>query len=271
MKLCVLGSGSSGNCTFVASGATRILIDAGLSGRETERRLGEIGESSSGINAICVTHEHSDHIAGLGVLHSRFGIPLYANGGTVESLRRVPRLARIEWRVFSTGSPFRVGGLDIEPFSVSHDAYEPVGFVVSSGRARAGIVTDIGVSTHLVRERLRGCSALVVESNHDESMLSDARRPWFLKQRIAGRQGHMSNQSAAEMIAEVAGPDLCCVYLSHLSSDCNRPELALGAARAALNRRGLQGVRVELTSASRISFVWSLSGDAASTGGMEAS
>ncbi len=261
MKLCVLGSGSSGNCTFVASGATRILIDAGLSGRETERRLAEIGESSVDINAICLTHEHGDHIAGLGVLHSRFGIPLYANGGTIESLSRIPRLAGIEWRVFSTGSAFEVGDLRIEPFSVSHDAYEPVGFIVSSPGMRAGIVTDIGVSTHLVRERLRGCRALVVEFNHDESLLSDAQRPWFLKQRIAGRQGHMSNQSAAEMIAEVAGPDLLCVFLSHLSLDCNRPDLALKTARAALAGRGLDGVRVELTTADRISQVWSFSGE----------
>lgn len=260
MKLCVLASGSSGNCTFVASDSTRILIDAGLSGRETERRLNEIGENPADIAAICLTHEHGDHIAGLSVLHDRFGMNLYANSGTLESLSRTPKLSSFKWRVFSTGTAFPEGDLIVEPFSVSHDAYEPVGFIVSSGNMRAGIVTDIGVSTHLVRELLRGCRVLVIEFNHDENLLVNANRPWHLKQRIAGRQGHMSNQRSAEMLAEIAGPDLQCVYLSHLSLDCNRPELATTIATKALRRRGCEHVRVELTSAGRISQVWTCSG-----------
>lgn len=256
MKICVLASGSSGNCAFVASESTRILIDAGLSGRETTGRLEQIGESLEDIRAICFTHEHSDHIAGLGVLHARFGMGLYANGGTIESVGRDPKLRDLEWRVFTTGAGFQIGDLNIEPFAVCHDAYEPVGFIVSSGSARAGIVTDIGVATHLVRERLRGCHVLVIESNHDESLLANARRPWRLKQRIAGRQGHMSNQRAAEMIAEVASPDLLCVFLAHISLDCNRPDLALNTALKALKKQGCSHVKVALTCADRISEVW---------------
>lgn len=261
MKLCVLASGSSGNCTFVSAGATRILIDAGLSGRETERRLTEIGEDPADISAICLTHEHGDHIAGLGVLHARFGMKVYANGGTIEALDdRQPKLGSLEWMVFSTGAAFKIGGLTMEPFSVSHDAYEPVGFIVSAGGVRAGIATDIGVGTHLVRERLRGCNALVIESNHDENLLAGAMRPWYLKQRIAGRQGHMSNQGAAKILADVAGPDLFRVFLAHLSNECNRPELAQRAAVDMLRRKGSGHVKVEVAVAERVSGIWSMPG-----------
>lgn len=258
MRMCVLASGSSGNCTFVASESTRILIDAGLSGRETVRRLEQINETPSDIQAICLTHEHGDHIAGLGVLNARFGMNLYANGGTIDVLGQDPKLRDLKWHVFTTGSGFQIGDLSIEPFAVSHDAYEPVGFIVSCGGTRAGVVTDIGVGTHLVRERLRRCHVLVIESNHDEQLLSDARRPWHLKQRIAGRQGHMSNQRAAEMIAEVAGPDLLSVFLSHISLDCNRPELAMNTALKALRNKGYPDVHVALTCADRISEMWTM-------------
>jgi len=260
VKICVLASGSSGNCTFVGSESTRILIDAGLSGRETMRRLEEIGEDLSTVQAVCLTHEHSDHIAGLGILHLRSGIDLYANSGTIEALRQDPKLQELTWHVFTTGALFQIGDITLEPFAVSHDAYEPVGFIISSGDTRAGIVTDIGVSTHLVRERLRRCHVLVIESNHDEQLLASANRPWSLKQRITGRQGHLSNQHAAEMIAEVAGQDLVCVYLSHLSQDCNRPDLALSTTTNALKKQGYSEVHVALTYPDRISEIWARHG-----------
>ncbi len=266
MKICILGSGSSGNCAYVGAGSTHLLVDAGLSGRETARRLGQLGVPLSAVNAVCLTHEHSDHIAGLATLHTRHGIPLYANAGTVEALGRDEKLGRLAWNVFTTGSPFRVGELLVEPFAVSHDAYEPVGFIVTAGPVRAGLVTDVGVITHLVRERLRRCRALVIESNHDARLLADARRPWQLKQRIAGRQGHLSNEHAAELIGELAGPDLSQVFLSHLSAECNRPDLALRTACAALERLGRARVRVELTFADRISAVWLSDGDSGAGG-----
>jgi len=143
-----------------------------------------------------------------------------------------------------------------DPFPVSHDAYEPVGFVITEGNAKLGIVTDIGASTHLVRERLRPCQVLIVEANHDEYLLSGAKRPWVLKQRIAGRQGHLSNIHAAEMIAEIASPALKIVYLCHLSLDCNRPELALKEVKRALDKGGFKHVQVKLTSAEKISEIW---------------
>lgn len=256
MKVCVLASGSSGNCIFAGSATTRILIDAGLSGRETDRRLALIGESSASIQGICLTHEHTDHTTGLAALHLRAGIPLYANAGTIDAVRQDDTLRALKWQVFTTGAAFPIGDLTITPFSVSHDAYEPVGFIVAAERVRVGIVTDIGVRTQLVQERLRHCQALIIEANHDERLLADARRPWHLKQRIAGRQGHLSNRHAAELIAEIAGAELDRVFLSHLSLDCNRPELALKPAREALHRRGFAHVRVCLTYTDQISEIW---------------
>ncbi len=257
MKICVLASGSSGNCIFAESATTRILIDAGLSGRETARRLALIGAPLDSIKGVCLTHEHSDHTAGLAVLHTRSGIPLYANAGTIEALHKDDKLRNLKWQVFTTGADFNIGDLAITPFSVSHDAYEPVGFIVTADQARVGIVTDIGVCTHLVRERLRHCQVLVIEANHDERLLTDAQRPWHLKQRIAGRQGHLSNQHAAELIAEIADNELNQVFLFHLSLDCNRPELALKPTCEALRRRGLEHVQVNLTYADQISTIWS--------------
>lgn len=257
MKICVLASGSSGNCIYAGAESTHVLIDAGMSGRETLNRLEQVGVKLSAIAAVCLTHEHGDHIVGLGVLHARHGIPLYANAGTIEAVRMDEKFRGLAWHVFSTGSIFQIGNLTFDPFAVSHDAYEPVGFIVTSGPVRVGVVTDIGVSTHLVRERLKHCRALIIESNHDERLLADARRPWSLKQRIAGRQGHLSNQHAAELIAEIAGPDLSHVFLSHLSAECNRPELALKTTQTALSRHGHAHVRVSLTYPDRISEVWS--------------
>ncbi|MFH0954462.1 MAG: MBL fold metallo-hydrolase [Verrucomicrobiota bacterium] len=256
VRVCVLASGSSGNCTYVASDHTSILVDAGLSSKETVRRLGQIGADVSGIHAVCVSHEHGDHTAGLRVLHRQHGIPLYANSGTLEALRRDPKMSELAWQVFTTGAPFAVGDFSVEAFSVPHDAYEPVGFVLKSGEARVGIVTDMGVPTTLIRERLRRCQVIIVEANHDERLLQDAARPWHLKQRILGRQGHLSNEAAAAMVAEIAGPDLQQVFLAHLSEDCNRQDLALQATERSLKKAGHTHVKVNLTYPDRISEVW---------------
>lgn len=238
MRLCVLGSGSTGNCMVVGCGGTHMLVDAGLSGKETVRRLAEVGTDPARLSAICVTHEHDDHTAGLGVLHRRFGLALYGNSGTIEALRRSTKHGDLSWNVFQTGTPFTVGELTVEPFSVPHDAYDPVGFVVRNGPVSVGIVTDMGTATGLIRERLRGCRALVLESNHDTGLLRDADRPWSLKQRIAGRQGHLSNEQTGTLLAEIAGPHLEAVLLAHLSSDCNRPDLAVETVRQALAEHG---------------------------------
>ncbi len=257
LQLCILGSGSSGNCTYVASGTTAILIDAGLSARAIGQRLESAGASAAAVRGICVSHEHSDHTTGLRVLHQKQGIPLYANRGTADALQRDPDLQGLPWQVFTTGSAFTIGDLSVEPFSVPHDAYEPVGFIIRCGDLRVGVVTDMGIATTLVRERLRGCRALVVESNYDEQMLRDCpNRPWHLKQRIMGRQGHLSNQGAAALLTEIATPDLDTVYLAHLSKDCNQPELAHRTAHDTLRTAGHHHIKVRLTYPDRISEPW---------------
>lgn len=255
MRVCVLASGSSGNCTLVSSLGTTLLIDAGLSGRETVRRLESVGIALSSVSAVCLTHEHDDHCTALSVLSRKAGIPLYANSGTVEAVEKGDKAKGLKWNIFSTGSPFTIGGLTLEPFSVPHDAYDPVGFVVRDGTVRLGIATDIGMSTSLIRERLRGCHVLVIESNHDEELLRDADRPWVLKQRILGRQGHLSNKQAGELVAQVAGSDLRSVFLAHLSAQCNRGDLAVRTVSGILAAAGHGAVAVKLAYPDRVSEV----------------
>jgi phosphoribosyl 1,2-cyclic phosphodiesterase len=257
LRFCILASGSSANCTFVQTPRTSLLIDAGLSGRETLRRMEQIGARMDDISGICVTHEHSDHSSGLRVLQRRHNVPLYANSGTIDGLKHNDaRFGELDWQVFTTGSVFEVGDITIEPFSVPHDAYEPVGFVLNAGAIRVGVVTDMGLATTLIRERLRSCDAVVIESNHDEQMLMQAARPWSLKQRIRGRQGHLSNKGAAEVIRDIASTRLQRIYLAHLSRDCNRQDLALRETTASLGQTGHDHIEVTCAYHDRVSEIW---------------
>ena len=257
LTLCVLASSSSGNCICVRSPQTAILIDAGLSAREIGRRLAEAGGDIAAVRAVCLSHEHSDHIAGIALLQRKHGLALYANAGTIEGVRQDPKCEGLAWQVFTTGSPFKIGDLTIEPFSVPHDAYDPVGFVLESGGVRVGVATDMGMATTLIRERLRPCQALVLEANHDEYLVQQSPRPWALKQRILGRQGHLSNRAAAELLAEIAGPALQRVFLAHLSAECNEPGLALRAVRESLDQKGHTHVALSMTWPDRVSETWS--------------
>jgi phosphoribosyl 1,2-cyclic phosphodiesterase len=257
LQVCILASGSSGNSIFISSDTTRILVDAGISAKALAGRLAEIEVEPTDIQAICVSHEHDDHVRGLRVMHRRHGMALYGNNGTIEAIRRDAKNRALPWQVFSTGSPFTIGDLTLHPFPVPHDAYEPVGFTIACGEDQIGIATDLGTPTALIRERLRPCRMVVLEANHDERMLMDAPRPWHLKQRIRGRQGHLSNDHAATMLAEIAGPQLSHVFLAHLSGDCNQEHLALRAAKASLERCGNHHVEVRVAFPDRVSEVWS--------------
>jgi len=259
LEVCVLASGSSGNAIYVASEKTRLLVDAGLSAKQIALRLEEIGVPVESLNGICVSHEHGDHINGLRVLQKRHGVDIYANAGTFQGIQRQVKSDEIKVKIFQTGSAFHIGNISIEPFSVPHDAYEPVGFRLQTQSCAVGIVTDLGMTTTLVREKLKGCNALVIEANHDEDLLQEAARPWSLKQRIRSRQGHLSNIDAAQLIVESASENLEHVFLFHLSSDCNTPEIALQTISSQLRLDGWDAINLEITHQRKISNLWKYS------------
>jgi phosphoribosyl 1,2-cyclic phosphodiesterase len=247
LHVTVLRSGSSGNCSLVEFGETRILVDAGLSAKRIAELLAEVGVEPSALTGILVTHEHDDHASGLGVWSARHGTPVYANVLTAEAIRyQTKRDVRIPFRMFQTGSPFELGGVEVRSFSIPHDAAEPVGFVLSGGGSAVGFLTDLGYATGLVRQRARDVDTLVIESNHDERLLlNDVKRPWSVRQRISSRHGHLSNDAASEVLAELAGGRLRRAVLGHLSRDLNTPEIALRTARERLGRES-GGDRIEL-------------------------
>ena len=231
-SLTVLGSGSGGNCALVTSDRCRILIDAGFSARRISQRLQSLGIEPESLDGILLTHEHSDHIAGLKVFCGKFDVPVYCNSLTAEYLCREGIAEANRYKIFSTGSSFTIQDIDVQAFYVPHDAVDPVAFVLSSDYGSVGFLTDLGYAPKLARERIREVHTLVVETNHDEQRLqADSKRPWSVKQRILSRHGHLSNEAAAALVADIAGENLRRVILGHLSRECNSPELALGAMR----------------------------------------
>ena len=233
MRFCLLASGSAGNAVYVESGGTRLLVDGGLSGRELADRLGRVGADPASLAGIVVSHEHADHVLGVGVLARRYRLPVYIHPRTLEAA--APRLGRLDRVVpFRTGESFPVGSLRLRPFPVPHDAVRPVGFLLEGRGRRLGLATDMGFVPALVRERLRGCHALVLESNHDPDLLRKGPYTWPLKQRILGRNGHLSNQAAAALLRDLLHPGLQRVVLAHLSQVNNLPELAMETAGAVL-------------------------------------
>lgn len=254
MHITILGSGSAGNCTLIETDTTKLLVDAGLSGRQIAQRLALIDRNLDQISGVVLTHEHSDHTRGLGVLCRSRPLPVYANRLTAEAVSTDPEWqdrVRISWRLFSTGVSFEVGDLLVDSFSVPHDAQDPVGYVIrhpNSG-VSVGVLTDLGHATKLVTERMRAMDVLVVEANHDMKLLQDdAARPWALKQRIMSRNGHLSNDAAATLTSEVACDKLRHVFLAHLSRDCNRPELAQQAVEEKLRKIGAHHIAVAVAS-----------------------
>ncbi|MCO6429569.1 MAG: MBL fold metallo-hydrolase [Deltaproteobacteria bacterium] len=232
MRFSVLSSGSKANSTYLETGCSRILIDCGLSARETERRLTRIGVDPASLDAIIITHEHSDHIMGVRVLSRRHKIPVYANRATSKFIDKAYAIDR-----FSTGERFWIKNLDIHPFSVVHDASDPVGFAVHAEGLKFVLATDLGRVTPLVREMVKGAHAMVLESNHDQEMLRDCAYPWQLKQRISSSHGHLSNDCAGALLKESWHSDLLHVTLAHLSENSNTPDLALKTVGRYLERR----------------------------------
>jgi phosphoribosyl 1,2-cyclic phosphodiesterase len=237
MRLCLLASGSKGNCLYIETDSCRLLIDAGLSGKEAIARLSSIGVDAATLDGILITHEHSDHIRGVGALARRLKIPVLVASRTHEAARHV--FGKIDLIEFDPGSSFSFKGLNIDPFPVTHDATDPVGFRIEGGEGAIGFATDLGIATRLTQEKLKGCRALVLEFNHDEQMLQDGPYPWHLKQRIRSRHGHLSNTEGASLLEGLLHAGLEGVFLSHLSEVNNDPTLAMAAARNLVSGQNL--------------------------------
>ena len=238
IRFSVLASGSMGNACYIESAKARILIDAGLSARELERRLGQVGVAPSSLDALVITHEHSDHIKGAGPLARRHGLPLYINQKTLESGRKA--LGKLPLPVIiRTGQTVTIKDLDVETFTKCHDAADPVGVVLSLNGVRIGMATDLGRSTRLIEDRLKGCQALIIEFNHDPVMLEQGPYPLFLKRRIKGRDGHLSNEQACDLLKAVCHDNLKQVVLAHLSKTNNHPDKAYQEAADVLEKCGL--------------------------------
>ena len=263
MRFTILGSGSGGNCAYLETDQTRLLIDAGISARQIRQRLAVLGRSPETLHGILLTHEHTDHVQGLAVLCARLQIPIYCNRLTRDAVEQALNV-RLDGRLFQTGAAFDVGDVHVETFAVPHDAQDPVGFLLRTTAGNIGFLTDLGHATHLVLERIRPAQVLVLETNHDVRLLQDdPRRPWSVKQRILSRHGHLSNDAAAEVVGQIMSAELRHLYLGHLSRDCNRPELAHRTVAARVQALGATHVRLITTSQDRPSPTLELGGPGA--------
>ena len=235
---CPLASGSKGNCIYLGTPRLKLLIDAGLSAKATKEKLTEIGVDIKDLDAILITHEHTDHIQGLKILALKMGIPVFANNetakGIVEQLQECPK-----FKIFSTGETFEFGDLEIHPFSIQHDTLDPVAFTIKFDSLKLGFCTDLGFVSSLVQHQLQACDYLYVEANHQPSMVHACSRPMIYKQRVLSRSGHLSNEACGQLLSKIAHPGLKHVHLAHLSSECNTPDTALSVIRGILQEHGI--------------------------------
>jgi phosphoribosyl 1,2-cyclic phosphodiesterase len=239
MRLCVIGSGSSGNVLYAEAGDARVLVDVGLSAKETVRRLTDVGVEPSSLSAIVLTHEHADHAKGVSVFARTFGLPVYTSPSTRAACKFGHFEDKIEFVDITSSDFFRIGSLEFYPFTVPHDAVDSFAFTLESERAKAAIVTDLGYITQLVCDRVSGADVLILESNHDVEMLKVCPQyPWALKQRVLSKHGHLSNDHVAEFLERNFDGKAEHVILAHLSKNTNHPHLARLSAIQALDARG---------------------------------
>lgn len=236
---CPLASGSKGNSIFFGTDDTKILIDAGLSAKATKIKLDEIGVKIEDLDAILITHEHGDHIAGLRTLAFKMGIPVFANNetakGIVDYFQDCPK-----FKIFSTGESFEFRDLTIHPFTISHDTLDPVAFTIKMKDLKLGFCTDLGFVTTLVETHLKNCDYLYLEANHEPDLVHASSRPAIYKQRVLSRSGHLSNEACGKLLSKVAHSGLKHVHLAHLSSECNAPEIALKVIGTILKENNIE-------------------------------
>jgi phosphoribosyl 1,2-cyclic phosphodiesterase len=254
MKLCSIASGSSGNCIFVGSEQTNLLVDAGISAKRIENGLDRIDINPDTLQGILVTHEHSDHVSGLGIMARRYHIPIYATYETSMALRRSKALGKIDDELFNYIEPdiaFKINDISIEPFSTSHDAVNPVCYTMQIGNEKIGIATDLGKYDDYIVSKLIGSDLLMIEANHDINMLLVGKYPYYLKQRILGERGHLSNDSSADLISKLIENKQQHIILAHLSKDNNYSELAYETVICELARLGIGSPDFKLSVARR--------------------
>ncbi len=234
MRLCSIASGSSGNCIYVGSKATHLLVDVGISGKRTECGLNSLGVAARDLDGILITHEHADHISGLGVMARKYGIPIYATGGTIKAIQACKSVGAIDSNLFyevKEDVKLVIKDLTINPMKISHDAAQPVAYRIAHGKKKVGICTDLGVYNDYTVECLRGMDALLLEANHDVNMLQVGSYPYYLKQRILGERGHLSNENSGRLLSRILHDKLQTIILGHLSHENNLPQLAYEAVR----------------------------------------
>lgn len=238
MRLCSIASGSSGNCIYVGSEATHLLVDTGISGKRIEAGLNELELTGRDIDGILITHEHSDHISGLGVIARKYGIPIYGTTGTLNALKNCKSLGAIDTDLFieiKEDSRFTIKDLQINPMHISHDAAQPCGYRFAYGNTKVAVCTDLGTYNDYTVECLKDMDALFLEANHDVNMLQVGPYPYHLKQRILGDRGHLSNENSGRLLCRVLHDNLKHIFLGHLSNENNIPELAFEAVRLEIN------------------------------------
>ncbi len=234
MKMCSIASGSSGNCIYIGTEATHLLVDVGISGKKTVEGLNQLGLTGSDIDGILITHEHSDHINGLGVMCRKFGIPVYGTEGTISAIREVSNLGALDdslFHVVRADEKFILKDITVNPMKISHDAAQPVAYRFQYGSRRMAVATDLGIYDEYTVENLKGMDALFLEANHDINMLQVGPYPYYLKQRILGNRGHLSNELSGKLLSRLLHDNLKTVVLGHLSKENNLAELAYETVR----------------------------------------
>lgn len=234
MRVCSIASGSSGNCIYVGSDDTHVIIDAGISGKRIEEGLNGLGLSMKDLSALLITHEHSDHVASVGVIARKYGLPMYATKGTIEGIKRQKCMGPLDMSLFNeirAFDDFTIDDLTVRPIEVSHDALEPVAYRIEHGGSSVGVCTDLGKYTDAVVEGFTGVDALLIEANHDVRMLQVGRYPYYLKQRILSDRGHLSNENCGRLLCRLLHDDMRSIMLGHLSEENNLAELAYEAVR----------------------------------------
>lgn len=229
MNLCSIASGSSGNCIYIGSQDTNILMDVGISAKRIEQGLSSIGVDPTKLDGILITHEHSDHVSGLGVMARRYHIPIYATAETINAIFRIKSVGRIAEELFQIIEPdvsFNIKDIEVNPFAISHDASNPVCYTFVHDGHKVGVATDLGKYDDYIVSNLSGCEALLLEANHDIHMLQVGSYPYVLKRRILGDRGHLSNDNSGRLICELFHDNLKHIILGHLSKENNYPELA---------------------------------------------